>query len=206
MKKSIVSIFAICFLAVTCVFAQADKAKIAAPVGTWNADASHSNVKFTVTHLVISEVDGVFKKFEGSIKNKTADFNGSYIEFAVDVASVFTDNDMRDGHLKGDEFFSADKYPKMAFKSTSFTKKGAGKFVLVGNLTIKDVTQKVTFAVTHGGVIKDPWGNTKAGFKAITTISRKSFNLKWNNMTEAGGVVLGDNVNITLNLEFALAK
>jgi polyisoprenoid-binding protein YceI len=227
MKKVIFATLTVLFVAaMTPMFAQATKtpakktakttkaapvksaAVIAAPSteSNWKVDASHSNVKFTVTHLVVSEVDGVFKTFDGSIKSKTSDFTGAEIEFSVDIASVNTDNEMRDKHLKGDDFFNAEKFPKMTFKSTSFTKKPSGKYVLEGDLTIRDVTKRVQFDVMHGGVIKDPWGNTKAGFKATSSIDRLGYNLKWNTMTEAGGAVVGKDVKITLNLEFAMAK
>jgi polyisoprenoid-binding protein YceI len=181
---------------------------ISAPAteSNWKVDASHSNVKFTVTHLVVSEVDGVFKTFDGNIKSKTPDFSGAEIDFSVDIASINTDNEMRDKHLKSDDFFNAEQFPKMTFKSTSFTKKANGKYVLEGDLTIRDVTKRIKFDVIHGGVIKDPWGNTKAGFKATASIDRLGYNLKWNTITEAGGAVVGKDVKITLNLEFGMAK
>lgn len=172
----------------------------------WNIDNAHSLVGFTVTHLVISEVDGSFKTYSGSISAPTADFNGATIDFSVDVNSVNTENDMRDNHLKGPDFFDAAKYPKMTFKSTSFKKLAGNKYELVGNLTIKSVTKSVKFDVTYGGTVKDPYGNTKAGFKATTVISRSAYGLTWSAVTEAGGAVVGDDVTINLKLEFAQAK
>lgn len=172
----------------------------------WNVDASHSNVKFSVSHLVVSEVEGSFRKFDGTIESPSDDFNNANISFTVDVASINTDNEKRDEHLKSDDFFNAEKYPKMTFKSTSFKKGKGNHYTLEGNLTIRDVTKKMKFDVTYGGTIKDPWGNTKAGFKTTATISRKEFGLKWNNMMEAGGAVVGDEVTMTLKLEFGKAK
>ena len=172
----------------------------------WNVDKTHSNVKFSVAHLVISEVDGAFKSFNGSLTSTKPDFSDAAIEFTVDVNSVNTDNEMRDGHLKGDDFFNAEKYPQMSFKSTSFKKVKGNVYVLTGNLTIRDVTKKAVFNVTYGGTAKDGYGNTKAGFKASTTIDRLAYNLKWNSLTEAGGSVVGKDVTINLNLEFAQAK
>lgn len=172
----------------------------------WNVDASHSNVKFEVTHLVVSEMDGSFKVYNGTINSPSADFQGAQIEFAIDVNSINTDNERRDGHLKGDDFFNAEKYPKMTFKSVSFKKVSGSKYELVGDLTIRDVTKRVTFDVTYGGTTKDPWGNTKAGFKASTTIDRLAYGLKWNTLTEAGGAVVGKDVKINLKLEFNQAK
>lgn len=172
----------------------------------WNVDNSHSNVKFTVSHLVISEVDGSFRTYGGSIVSTAADFNGATIEFNVDVKSINTDNEMRDNHLKSDDFFNAEKFPQMKFKSTSFKKVSDKKYVLEGDLTIRDITKKVKFDVTYGGTTKDPYGNIKAGFKASSTINRKEYNLKWSAATEAGGAVVGDDVEVKLNLEFAQKK
>ncbi len=169
--------------------------------GSWALDASHSNVKFTVSHLVISEVDGHFKMFDGKMTNTKADFTDAKMEFTVDVASVNTDNTMRDDHLKSDDFFNAAKFPKMSFQSKSFKKVSGNKYELAGNLTIRDVTKPVTFAVTYGGVVKDPYGNIKAGFKAKSTINRKTFGLMWSAVTEAGGAVVGDDVDINLNIQ-----
>lgn len=172
----------------------------------WSLDNSHSNVKFTVTHLVISEVDGYFKTFDGSMVSSKPDFTDARIEFSVDVNSINTDNEMRDNHLKGDDFFNAEKFPKMKFTSLEFKKINDKKYELTGNLTIRDVTKKVKFDVVYGGQMKDPWGNQKAGFKAKTTINRLEYGLKWNTVTEAGGAVVGPDVDITINVEFAKEK
>jgi len=179
---------------------------IAQTAKTWNVDKMHSAVKFTVSHLVISEVDGSFKIFDGSLVSTKDDFTDAKINFTVDVNSINTDNTSRDGHLKGDDFFNAEKYPKMTFVSTSFKKKSGSMYELTGNLTIRDVTKKVTFAVKYGGTTKDPYGNTKAGFKATGTINRLEYGLKWNTVTEAGGAVVGSDIELIVNLEMALAK
>jgi polyisoprenoid-binding protein YceI len=173
----------------------------------WNLDKSHSSVKFSVQHLVISEVEGNFKVFNGNIESPTsADFNNARISFTVDVNSINTDDDKRDAHLKGDDFFSAEKYPAMKFASTTFKKVKGNVYALEGNLTIRDVTKKVKFAVVYGGSVKDPWGNTKAGFKASGKINRKDFGLKWGSVMETGGAVVGDEVNMVVNVEFAQQK
>ncbi len=172
----------------------------------WNLDNNHTNVKFTATHMVISEVDGSFKTFTGSMTTSKPDFTGAQIDFTVDIASINTDNEMRDKHLKSDDFFNAEKFPKMTFKSVSMKKISGNKYELTGDLTIRDVTRRVKFAVTYGGTVKDPYGNTKAGFKATTTIDRLVFGLKWNSMLEAGGAVVGKDVVININAEFAQAK
>lgn len=172
----------------------------------WNVDASHSNVAFTVTHLVISEVDGNFKVYEGSLRSSKEDFTDAEINFKVDVNSIDTDNGSRDDHLKGDDFFNAAEYPYMTFSSKKFKKSGGKKYTLTGDLTIRDVTKEVTFDVTYGGQIVDPWGNTKSGFKASTTIDRFDYNLRWNAATETGSLVVGRDVEINLNLEFNLQQ
>lgn len=180
--------------------------KAAAEASHWNVDGSHTTVKFNVSHMVISEVDGRFKVFNGSVDATSADFNDAKISFDVDVNSINTDNDMRDNHLKGDDFFNAAKYPKMTFQSTSFKKAKGNNYTLEGNLTIREVSKKVKFAVVYGGTVKDPYGNIKAGFKATGKINRKDYGLKWSAVTEAGGAVVGDEVNLLINLEFAKQK
>jgi polyisoprenoid-binding protein YceI len=172
----------------------------------WNVDVVHSSVKFTVEHLVISEVEGSFKVFNGSMTSSNPDFTGSAIDFTADVNSINTDNEMRDTHLKSDDFFNAEKFPKMTFKSTSFKKVSGSKYVLTGNLTLRDVTKSVTFDVSYGGTAKDGYGNTKAGFKATAVINRFDYGLKWSALTEAGGMTVGSDVTIDLRLEFAQAK
>ena len=121
----------------------------------WNVDNAHSSVKFSVSHLVISEVEGAFKKFTGNITSAKPDFTDAAINFAIDVNSINTDNDMRDKHLKGDDFFNAEQYPNMTFKSTSFKKLSGNKYALSGNLTIRNVTKPVKFDVVYGGTAKD---------------------------------------------------
>ncbi len=171
----------------------------------WKLDNSHSSVKFAVEHLKVSETEGNFKGFDGTLNSKNADFSDAEITFTVDVKTINTDNEMRDKHLQSDDFFNAEKFPQMIFKSTSFKKVSGNKYVLEGDLTIRDVTKKVKFDVVYRGTQKDPYGNTKAGFKATGSIKRLEYGLKWNVMTEAVSVV-ADDVNIVINLEYAQAK
>jgi polyisoprenoid-binding protein YceI len=173
---------------------------------TWTVDKAHSKIGFIVTHLIIAEVEGNFKEYSGSIVSAKPDFTDAKIDFTVDVASIFTDNEMRDNHLRSDDFFNAAKYPVMKFKSVSFKKISDNKYQLDGDLTIRDITKRVKFDVTYGGTVKDPMGNSKAGFKATTTINRFDYNLKWNALTEAGGAVVGSDVQIIVRLEFQLQK
>ena len=173
---------------------------------TWTADNVHSNVKFSVSHLVISEVEGNFKMYSGTIQSTDQDFMGGAVEFSVDVNSINTENQMRDKHLKSDDFFNAEKYPVMKFKSVSWKKVDDKNYILEGDLTIRDVAKRVSFAVVYGGTMRDGNGNVKAGFKATTVINRFDFGLKWNALTEAGGATVGKDVTIVLNLEFAQKK
>ena len=175
---------------------------VAAPVSaSWKLDNSHSSIKFAVTHLVISEVEGSFKSFTGTLDATKPDFTDANIAFTIDAKSINTDNEMRDKHLQSDDFFNAEKYPSITFKSVSVKKTGDKTYALEGDLTIRDVTKRVTFNVVYGGTIKDPWGNMKAGFKATTVIDRLDYNLKWNQLMEAGGAIVGSDVKITVDLE-----
>lgn len=166
----------------------------------WKVDKGHSNVKFTVTHMVVSEVEGAFKNFEGTVEHSKPDFSDAKVNFTVDVASVDTDNERRDNHLKSDDFFNAEKYPQMKFESTSFEPAGGKNYKLKGNLTIRDVTRPVVFDVTYGGMLTNA-NRTKSGFKAKTTINRFDYNLKWDRATEAGSLVVDKEVGIQVNLE-----
>jgi polyisoprenoid-binding protein YceI len=169
----------------------------------WNIDASHSSIRFAVDHMVISEVEGIFSTYEGSIITTKADFSDATINFTVDVNSVNTDNAKRDEHLRGADFFETDKYPKMTFVSTSVTKTGTGKYNLKGKLTLHGVTKEITLAMTYGGTTKDPWGNTKAGLKVTGVINRTDFGLKYNSVLEAGSLMIGEEVTITAKVELA---
>lgn len=168
----------------------------------WSVDPMHSFVNFSVKHMGISFVDGSFKKFDGTIVSKKADLSDAKIEFSVDVNSITTGVEPRDQHLKTDDFFNTEKFPKMTFVSTSFRNVGDLNYELKGKLTIRDVTKDVTFEVFNGGTAKDQQGNTKAGFQASTTINRLDYNIKY----DPTGVGVGKDVKITLNLEFTQGK
>jgi polyisoprenoid-binding protein YceI len=179
--------------------------KTVTPVAAkWVVDKAHTNVLFSVSHLVVSDVEGKFKSFDGSMESDKADFSDAKISFSVDVASVSTDNDMRDKHLKSDDFFNAEKFPQIKFESTSFTPAGGNKYKLTGNLTIRDITKTVTFDVSYGGTV-NAMGGTHIGFKAKATVNRFDYNLKWSATTEAGGLVAGKDVDITINIDWKKA-
>ncbi|MBD1387399.1 YceI family protein [Mucilaginibacter rigui] len=168
----------------------------------WVLDPMHSEVQFKVKHLVISTVSGFFKTFEGELTTENEDFTGAEIDFSLDVNSIDTTQPQRDEHLKSAEFFDAATYPKITFKSTSFTADG-DDYKLVGNLTIKDVTKPVTLAVEYGGNAGDFYGNTKAGFEVTGKINRKEFGLTWDGVTEAGSIVVGEDIKLSMNIQFA---
>jgi polyisoprenoid-binding protein YceI len=166
----------------------------------WTLDKVHSGVLFSVAHLVVSDVEGSFKSFDGSMENTKPDFSDATISFVIDVNSVSTDNENRDKHLKSNDFFNVDSFPQMKFISTSFKPVGDNKYKLMGYLTIRNVTKPVIFDVNYGGQV-NAMGGTHAGFKAKTTINRFDYNLKWDRATEAGGLVVGKDVDITINID-----
>jgi polyisoprenoid-binding protein YceI len=167
--------------------------------GSWTVDAGHSNVGFVVRHLMVAKVRGNFTEFAGTITVAENPLE-SKVEATVQIASITTNDEGRDGHLKSADFFEVEQYPTMNLVSTSIVARGAD-YVLHADLTIKGVTKSVAFDLEFDGVVQDPWGNTKAGFTAETEISRKDFGLEWNAALETGGVVVGDKVKIVLEIE-----
>ena len=170
----------------------------------WVLDPMHSEVQFKVKHLVISTVSGFFKSFEGSLETDNEDFTDAKIDFSLDIDSIDTNQSQRDEHLKSPEFFDAATYPKITFESTSFTKTDEeDEYELAGNLTIKGITKPVTLDVEFGGAAADFYGNTKAGFEISGKINRKDFGLTWSGVTEAGSVVVGEDIKLLINVQFA---
>jgi len=169
----------------------------------WVIDPMHSEIQFKVKHLVISTVSGFFKSFEGSLETEKEDFEDSSISFSLDIDSIDTNQSQRDEHLKSADFFDAAQFPHITFKSTSFKKTGDDEFELVGDLTIKGVTKSVKLAAEYGGSTDDFYGNTKAGFEVTGKINRKDFGLAWEGVTEAGSIVVGEDIKLTMNVQFA---
>jgi polyisoprenoid-binding protein YceI len=170
---------------------------------TWSLDPAHSEVQFKIKHLVISTVTGTFKVFGGSVVSNGEDFENSAINFSIDTNSIDTNQADRDGHLKSDDFFASEKYPTINFASSAFVKVSETEYKLTGDLTIRDVTKSVTLDAELGGIMVDPYGNTKAGFEVNGKINRKDFGLTWSAVTEAGGVVVSDEVKLHVNIQFA---
>lgn len=168
----------------------------------WVVDPTHSEVHFKVKHLVISTVTGTFKAFSGELETENDNFTDAEINFNLDTETVDTNQEQRDEHLKGADFFDSAQYPEISFKSTSFTKDG-DDYELKGDLTIKDVTKPVKLNVEFGGSATDFYGNEKAGFEINGKINRKDFGLTWNGITEAGAIVVGEDIKLSINLQFA---
>lgn len=167
----------------------------------WNIDPTHSEVQFKIKHLVISTVTGNFNSFEGHIETDGNNFEEASAQFKADINSISTNNDDRDAHLKGEDFFDAENHPQLTFESTSFDKVGDAEYKLIGDLTIRGTTQEVELKAIHGGTVEDHSGNTKAGFEVTGTINRKEFGLDFHSVTEAGNVVVGDKVKLLLNVQ-----
>ena len=173
----------------------------------WVIDPMHSEVQFKVKHLVISTVTGFFKSFEGTMETEGDDFENAKISFALNIDSIDTNQGHRDTHLKSADFFDAEQYPQITFASTSFTKTDEeDEYELAGDLTIKGVTKPVTLDVEFGGSADDFYGNTKAGFEVTGKINRKEFGLTWDGVTEAGSVVVGEDIKLLINVQFAKQK
>lgn len=169
-------------------------------MATWTIDTAHSEIGFKVKHLVISTVSGKFNSFEGSVESDKEDFSDAKISFSADIDSIHTGNDQRDGHLKSADFFDAANHPKLSFTSTSFEKSG-DDYKLLGNLTLRGVTRPVTLNVEFGGMQQSMYGQTVAGFEITGKINRQDYGLTWSAVTEAGGIVVSDEVKLVINVE-----
>ena len=175
-------------------------------ISTWNLDPVHSVVEFKVKHMMISNVKGQFTAVTGVLTLDENDVTNSQIEASVEAASISTRDPQRDAHLQSPDFFDVEKYPVLAFKSTRVAAKGHGELVVTGDLTIHGVTRQAVFNVEGvSAPAKDPWGNMRLGLSATTKINRKDFGLTWNAALETGGFLVGDDVEVTFNIEAARA-
>ncbi|MEJ2616016.1 MAG: YceI family protein [Ignavibacteriaceae bacterium] len=168
---------------------------------SWKIDEVHSKIRFSVKHMVIAEVEGQFNKFDFNLINEEEDFSSSQVELTIDANSIDTRNNDRDNHLRSSDFFNVENFPTIKFKSTLVKKINDEKYKMLGNLTIKDNTNPIELDVTYGGQIRDPWGNTRAGFNVKGSLNRFDYGLKWNNLIETGGAVVGKNININCDIE-----
>ena len=170
----------------------------------WTLDPTHSEIAFSVKHMMISKVKGGFNKFDAKIVADPTDLTTAEIEFTIDIASIDTRNEDRDNHLRSADFFEVEKYPSLTFKATSIEKTDDDEYAVTGDVNLHGVTRQETFNITFEGQGKDPWGNEKAGFSGKTKIKRSNYNLTWNAALETGGVLVGD--QITINLEIQAVK
>lgn len=173
---------------------------------TWNLDPTHSGIHFTVRHMVISKVRGNFGTFKVETKFDPANLAATTASVSIDVASIATGVVDRDNHLKSPDFFDAAKFPAITFVSKSVSAKGGEQFSMTGELSMHGVTKSVTLEGEFGGVGKDPWGNERAGFGLKGSLNRKDFGLAWNQALETGGVLVGETVELNIELEVIRAK
>lgn len=168
----------------------------------WKIDPTHSEIQFKVKHLMITTVTGYFGKFDSEVEADNDNFENAKVTFTADVDSISTNNEQRDTHLKSDDFFNAANHAQVKFKSTELRKKGDDQFVLNGDLTIRETTKPISLNVEYGGIVQDPYGQTKAGFTVTGKINRKEFGLKWDAVTEAGSVVVSDDIRINCEVQY----
>ena len=168
----------------------------------WVLEPTHSEVNFKVRHMMISNVSGHFKKFDSTVETEDENIETAKVIFTADVDSISTNNEQRDTHLKSADFFDASSHSQIRFESTGLQKKDNNEYSLSGNLTIRATTKPVSFNVEFGGIIKDPWGNVRAGFTVMGRINRKDYGLNWNALTETGGLVVSDDVKFEAHVEY----
>lgn len=169
---------------------------ITVPSTKWSVDTMHSEIGFKVKHMMITNVNGKFGKFAIDVHSNGDDFSTAQIDFSAEVDSINTGVADRDAHLKSDDFFNAENFPNITFKSSSFSKKSDETYELKGDLTIRDITKPVTLEVEYSGLVVDPYGQIKSGFVVEGKIKRSEFNLRWNAITEAGSIVVSDDIRI----------
>ena len=170
-------------------------------LSTWNIDPSHSAIAFTVRHMVVSKTRGRFTKWSGQLRFDADDPAVSSVEVTIEPASIDTADAQRDAHLRSPDFFDVEKFPQATFRSTKVEDRGGDRYRVTGDLTIRGVTRPVVLDVTYEGSGKDPWGGERAGFSATTSFDRKQFGLEWNKALETGGLLVGEKVDLTLEVE-----
>ncbi len=171
----------------------------------WAIDTAHSEINFKAKHLMITNVTGTFKSYSAEIETEGNDLSTAKIKFEADIASIDTGNEQRDGHLKSDDFFNAEAFPKLTFVGKSIKNASSEGFELTGDLTIRDVTREVSLQVEIGGVKVDPWGNTKAGLTFSGKLNRKDYGLKFHVVTEAGDLLVSDEIRLLGDIQLATA-
>jgi polyisoprenoid-binding protein YceI len=170
-------------------------------LGTWNIDPSHSAIAFSVRHMVVSKTRGRFTKWSGELRFDADDPRASSVQVTIDPASIDTADAQRDAHLRSADFLDVEKFPTASFRSTKVEEVESGVYRVTGDLTVHGVTRSVVLDIVYEGTGKDPWGGERAGFSGSTTIDRKDFGLRWNQALETGGVLVGDKVELVLEIE-----
>lgn len=168
----------------------------------WAIDPSHSEIQFKVRHLMVSYVTGQFKQFDATVETKGDDFTTAKVHFTADVNSISTNTEQRDAHLKNNDFFDAENHPELKFESARIEKISEEEYKVEGILTIRGISKKIILTAEYGGIMIDPWGNTRTGFTLTGKINRKDFGVSFGMVSETGGVLLGDEVKISANAEF----
>ncbi len=168
---------------------------------SWKIDSAHSQITFSVRHMMISNVHGRFEDFSGTVDFDEQNPANSKVNVEIEAASINTREQQRDGHLKSGDFLNVEQYPKLYFKSTKIDIQDANHAIITGDLTIRDITKPVQLEVEYAGQSKSPWGTTSAGFSASTKLNRKDWNLTWNVALETGGMLVGDTINVSIELE-----
>jgi len=172
----------------------------------WNFDPAHTIIEFEVSHMVITDVTGKFYSFEGEVTSDGEDFTDAKISFKIDASSINTENERRDGHLKGPEFFDVEKHPHITFESNSMKKISGNKYKLTGDFTMHGVTKEITLNAIFNGIADDPWGNTKAGFKVTGSVNREEYGLTWNTTLDNGNLLVGTDVAIICRIQLVKAN
>jgi polyisoprenoid-binding protein YceI len=184
---------------------QTEQGIVRVPTGTWHVDPTHSSVEFEVKHMMIATVRGRFKEFEGTIV-AAQDIGESRVSGNVKAASIDTNDEARDAHLRSGDFLDVERYPEIRFESTGIEPLGGPRFRLVGNLTLKGVTREIEFDATVEGAERDPWGNDRVGIRVRGTLNRKDFGLSWQKVLESGGFLVGDEVNVLVDVSAVKAS
>ena len=169
---------------------------------TWALDPTHSELQFKVKHLMISTVSGQFNQFSGTVETEDDDFSTAKVHFEAEVNSISTNNEQRDMHLKAEDFFDVEKYPKVLFEGERMEKKGEDEYKLYGTIIIRGVSKKLALDVEFGGITEDPWGNTRTGFSVTGKLNRLDYGISFGSVSETGGLLLGDEVRISANVQF----
>lgn len=172
----------------------------------WNIDTAHTNINFAVSHMVISEVTGTFKEFKGTVKSMKDDFSDAHIDVTINTKSINTENNDRDNHLRSADFFDAEHHPVISFTSTTVEAKGNGKLAITGDLSMRGISKPVVLETKFKGQAVNPWGQIVAAFKGTTKLNRKEWGLSWNAALEAGGLLVGEEIELSFNVELNLAK